>query len=399
MKKVTLILVFVFALQLNYSYAWEWEECGPPGIKANKICFFFNNSIFAMICVDSGMYLTSDYNGQSWEFHDFHAMDAISPGPDSDSIITIMNEGSYSDGIWSFNAQTGQFNVIHWCYKPNFIIANDQFNQFYVGYENGLLFSEDCMNWSEVPFFSNKKCIDMELFVVATTEETNNTYFSGDGGLSWDQLEGDGISELTIGLYGIVKGGSYSCGLYAIDEIEMKWENIFYSYNLNTIGMDSGGSLFVGWHNGDPPDEGIAKYQNNELVYYNDGLPNLNINSISSPMIFGATVIYCCTDGGAFSRVLSVGIPEKQVPQSLGIFPNPVNMQATIRLNIQEINRTDNLIHVYNSKGLKVDEIKLEPNSINEFEIIWDRGNLPSGIYYMTVKNKKEKLVKKFIIL
>ena len=402
MKKLTIILVLIFAIQLNYSYAWEWEEYGPPGIKANKICFFENTNYYAMISVDSGMYLITDYNGQTWEFQDFHAVEAVSPGYDSDSIITIINEGSYSDGIWSFNQESGQLNILEWCFQPNFIITNNSKDRFYVGYEYGLLYSEDCITWSEVSFFNDKKCIDMEIanniLVVATSDETDNTYLSEDDGLNWNQLAGDNISELSssyMGIYAIAKGDSYNCGLYTVNVSSMSWYNMFYSYNLNAVGTNNAGEPFIGWYNGYPSDEGIAKYENSGFIFYNDGLPNLNINSIASPGIAGATVIYCCTDSGAYNRVLSVGVQENLEPGNLSIFPNPFTKQTTIKLNHLQNNDNDNIIRIYNSKGLIVDEIRIGTNP----ETIWDKGGLPSGVYYMAIKTKNGNISKKIIIL
>ena len=403
MKRTTLILVLIFTIQLNYTYAWEWEEYGPPGIKANKICFFENANVHAMICVDSGMFLITDNNGQSWEFYDFRAVDAISPGYNSDSLIVVMNEGSYSDGIYSFNIETGQFNLIDYWYKPNFIIANNSYDQFYVGYEYGLAFSEDGITWTDVAFFETLKCIDMEIengnYVVSTLFFFNNTFLSQDGGNNWLPIEGVDVFGLAShsysGIFGVSPDYSPNCGLNKLNANNLEWETLFPSQTFSALGTDNVGTPFVGWHDGTPPFEGIAKYEGSDLVFYNDGLPNLNINYISSPMIFGATVIYCCTDGGAYSRVLSVGIKENQSIDGLSIFPNPISNQTTIKLNFQETSGIDNLILIYNSEGLKVDEIQIGTNT----KIIWDRGNLPSGIYYMVVKIEKERLTKKFIIL
>ena len=402
MKKASMILVLILAIQISHSYAWEWEEYGPSGIKANKICFFENGSIFAMISVDSGMYLITDYNGQTWEFHDFNAVEALSPGYDSDSIITIMNEGSYSDGIYSFNPETELFNKLEWCFQPNFIITNNSKNRFYVGYEYGLLYSEDCITWSNVSFFNDKKCIDMEIvdniFVVATSDETDNTYLSEDDGVNWDQLVGNNITELASNfdvIHGIVKGASDSCGLYIVDVDSKSWDNRFYSYNLNAVGSSIAGAAYIGWLNGTSPEEGIAKYNYSEFTFINDGLPNLNINDIQLPMLFGATVIYCCTDSGAYKRISSVGVQENPEPGNLSIFPNPVTNQTTIKLNLRETNGIDYLIQIYNSEGLKVDEIKAGTKP----KIIWDKGDLPSGVYFMAIKTKNGNISKKIIIL
>ncbi|RLD54664.1 MAG: hypothetical protein DRJ05_14230 [Bacteroidetes bacterium] len=356
-----------------------------------------------MICVDTGIYIITDYNGNSWEYHNFRAVDAISPGYGSDSLIVLMNEGGYSDGIYSYNIETGLFNVIDYWYKPNFILANNSLNQFYVGYENGLAFSEDGITWTDVAFFETLKCIDMEIengnYVVSTLFFINNTFLSQDGGNNWFSIVGVDIfglaSHSNSGIYGVSPDFSPNCGLNKLNANNLEWENLFPSQTFSALGTDNMGIPFVGWHDGTPPFEGIAKYEGSDLVFYNDGLPNLNINYISSPMILGATVIYCCTDSGAFERLLSVGIQETNEADNLSVFPNPITNQATIKLNFKKTNGINNSISVYNNQGKIVDEIKTGINT----EIIWDRGSLPSGIYYLVFEIRKERFTEKFIIL
>lgn len=407
MKKLFLIL-FVAVIAHN-SYAWDWEPYGPDGIKANKLCFFENIEFLAVICMDSGMYVTMGFSGE-FEFCTYANMpviEAVAPGFDTDSLMLVMSDGSWSDGIYSFNSDW-QFNVLHYCYRPNFIIYNEVNDDFYVGHEYGLLHSSDGLTWNDVEFFNGKTCLDMEINfgrnIIATDDENNNTYISSDNGSSWTQLVGENITEFTsiqfgyATFYGIRKSESNNGGFYQISEPYSNWELVFPSSHLNTIGMNNVGSPFIGWHSGVTPHEGIAACYP-ELTFINDGLPNLNIRSISAPLILGATVIYCCTDSRIYSRVLSVAVPEYQSKEVINIYPNPVSSQTTIHINLPEVYESINSISVFNNQGEKVDEIKVKAHSANENSIIWNKGNLPSGIYYLLIKNKNKSWSEKFIIL
>lgn len=408
-KHLSIILVIFFFVQ-SFCFAWEWEPYGPEDIKANKICFFNFSLTNPVICVDSGMYTITENFG-NFEFYSYSNMaviEAAAPGFDQDSIFLIMSDGSWSDGIYSFNILSKQFNILHFCYHPNFIIYEEVDSLFYVGFEYGLLVSDDGFNWTTVSFFENKTCIDMEILgdylVVATSEENNNTFLSDDKGLTWTELEGENITELTVShwfnnsLYGISEGESYNCGLYQLDFSSFVWDNVFYSTQMNAIGMNSGGVLYVGWHSGVSPDEGIASCFP-ELEFLNDGLPDLNINAISSPMIFGATVVYCCTDSGVYSRVLSVSVPENNVDDKISIYPNPVSDQAKIRINSMNFFNEIISISIFNNWGKKVEELNSEHSSTKSIEMNWNKDNLPAGVYYLVVKTAKEKISEKFIIL
>lgn len=409
MKKLIPLLLITVLVHQSYSFTWEWESFGSPEIKANKVCFFNTGPVFSVICVDTGMYISGITI--SFEFYSYTSMavvEAVSPGFNEDSLILVMSNGSWSDGIYSFNYETKEFVPLHFCYNPNFIVYSYENSWFYVGYEYGLYYSEDAINWTGVTFFDNKTCLDMEIsgdyLIVATTEEYNNTFLSDDNGATWTELEGENITELAndiLGIstiYGISEGESYNCGFYQLDFSNQEWDNIFYSYRLNAVGMNNVGALYVGWYSGIPPNEGIAACSP-ELTFLNDGLPNLNINAITAPMIFGVTVIYCCTDSGVFTRILSVGVPENPIIDYINIYPNPVSNQATININLSELANEEISISILNNQGQKVDEIKMEGNNSNEIIINWNKGNLPAGVYYLLIETEKEQLSKKFIIL
>jgi hypothetical protein len=250
MKKLILTCFIVIVFSQANCQAWDWESYGPPGIKANKLCFFEWNYINAAICMDTGMYIIDD-SGMGYEFYsyaDMKVVEAVSGGYDSDSILLVMSDGSWSDGIYSFPGESGQFTPLHYCYDPHFILKS--MDKYFVGYNNGLLMSEDGITWTDIPFFSGMACIDMitnfEDFVVATDGYLNNTFLSNGDLNDWTQVTSDHISELcdcnyysNYSFYGISEGATGSCGFYQLDVMQTSWENVFYSYHLNAVGTDN----------------------------------------------------------------------------------------------------------------------------------------------------------------
>ncbi len=71
MKKLILTCLIVIVFSQANCFAWEWESYGPEGIKANKLCFFEWNSISAVACVDTGMYILSGYGGISYDYYSY----------------------------------------------------------------------------------------------------------------------------------------------------------------------------------------------------------------------------------------------------------------------------------------------------------------------------------------
>ena len=83
----------------------------------------------------------------------------------------------------------------------------------------------------------------------------------------------------------------------------------------------------------------------------------------------------------------------------INIYPNPVSTEMVIKLLSSEPIGNIRTIEILNNRGQKADEIKFENNFSNEFEIKWDKGDLPAGIYFLVIKTENEQLSEKFIIL
>jgi len=414
MKKITLILIIVFTINQGFSYTWE--NFGPEGIKANNLCIFYYSSyVHSLICVDTGMYIRTDAWVPNWEYFDIPAKDASLLN--EETLLIIISEGSYSDGICSFNVQSHDYVNIDFCPNPNFIKNNEYDGSFYVGYEGGLLKSEDGSTWTEVDYFIGKNCLGMEFsydhIIVNVIGNRTHLYLSDDNGDTWQEASNSpgGISDMIYfggtEFYGIFPDNSYSSGLWHSADYGDNWENSFYSTNMSAIcNVCFSDKLLLGWEVYGKDYEGIAVYDPDTpppgLTFINEGLPNTNINKICyEALLCSGGIIYVATDEGVFACWdYFVGIDEHSgQTQSLDIFPNPVTDQTTIKINLTESSVTNNSIQIYNNEGLKVDEIKIAQILSGGIEINWDKGNLPSGIYFIAIKTKNENLSKKFIIL
>jgi hypothetical protein len=159
----------------------------------------------------------------------------------------------------------------------------------------------------------------------------------------------------------------------------------------------------VGSKNGTSLYEGMALcYTDNqvtEFIFLNETLPDKNINRIFYRLrVCCGAILYVSADSGVFScGDYFVGIPEETYNLAfINIVPNPFKGETTIKISTPD--RLDILsINIMNSIGKVVENIMND--EVFTGEIIWNKGNLPAGIYFLVVRTKNETLTEKFIIL
>jgi hypothetical protein len=83
-------------------------------------------------------------------------------------------------------------------------------------------------------------------------------------------------------------------------------------------------------------------------------------------------------------------------------YPNPFNPRTTIRYEIPEQVRNDNMnvkIIVYDVLGRKIETLVNKHNKSGNYEIEFDGSSLPSGIYYYQLNSESIILTKKMVLL
>ena len=91
---------------------------------------------------------------------------------------------------------------------------------------------------------------------------------------------------------------------------------------------------------------------------------------------------------------LAVGVSTYSLEQN---YPNPFNPATKIEYKIQEAGLV--LLRVYNVLGKEVATLVNEEKAIGNHNVTFDAGNLPSGIYFYTIKAGKFTNTKKMILL
>jgi hypothetical protein len=377
MKKLISILLITIPLSLS---AYTWTDFGPSGVHANDIIFNVGANNAIVICANDGLHVS--YDAISWSFYTTFGLPVHGAVPYNDtSFIFIMGDGSFSDGIYLFSFNSFQYSVLNWTYKPEFIYQNDHDDYYYTGYYSGLLYSEEGLDWNDIPYFSGKKCVWMDnsysYYLVSQIDSVHDLHYSADGGKKWAATNcpyqiSEFLFKCTGELYGIFPGFSNSSGLYSSLDYGLSWSLEAYSDNINTIGYDAIVNIFTGWENSSAADDGVAIYNlsTNNFDFINAGLPNRNINRFGIDPFMSSISLFTCTDSGVYIlQNYLVDIQEQLSPaEEVSVFPNPITNQATIVINAKEAEH-EIVITLYNSSGALVrsNKVELEGKSNNNF--------------------------------
>ncbi|MCK4357667.1 MAG: T9SS type A sorting domain-containing protein [Candidatus Cloacimonetes bacterium] len=147
---------------------------------------------------------------------------SVSADNANNRIFCAFGCGSYSDGLYEFDVNSHEFELIEWIYNPNFIKKLS--SGFYFGWGNGLLYSTDGDIWTDVDYFNDKDVRDVAetsdgtLFVAAGNEiciANDTTFSSFDTYLPVNDIYVRHYP--TEEVYIAIGDGSWSDGIYRVE--------------------------------------------------------------------------------------------------------------------------------------------------------------------------------------
>ncbi len=78
-------------------------------------------------------------------------------------------------------------------------------------------------------------------------------------------------------------------------------------------------------------------------------------------------------------------------------YPNPFNPQTTIAFDLKKPGRVS--LAVYNALGQKVAVLVSETQPAGRYEVTWDAGSLPSGLYFYQLRADNFHAVRKMVLI
>jgi hypothetical protein len=402
MKKLLIILLTLIPV---YGFAYYWEKLGPSDVSVNDYLSSFAGDV---LCTSDGILFSSGADWEKYSYGGLPVWRAIEF--DTTNIMLIMGDGSDSDGIYKFNVNSHQFEVVQWMEYPHFLLYCRSDSNYYAGDQTGVLESKDGLTWSAVEYFNGKNCLAMDCyqnyFVVT---DTLNVYYSGDCGESWSQSQSSPvISDLAFdwngALYGIFPDSSYSSGLWSSSNFGESWDVEFWSLDMSSVAYIFG-YLFVGWERPFGEMKGVAIWDTvtQKLTYLNDGLPKAGINNFSENTLIDCYNVVACTDSGAhimfdFPVYCNERIRKPAASYKLKQnYPNPFNPSTAISYQLTAISHVE--LTVYNALGQRVQTLVNKGQPAGSYNVTFNAQGLASGIYFYQLKAGGFDQIRKMILL
>lgn len=200
------------------------------------------------------------------------------------------------------------------------------------------------------------------------------------GGISGDQK----FAHSTNGGQTWIKSQSGGC---SIREVE------FLTVNSGWYAGNNNGAPYIGKINNDG-----ETWTTQTLSPSSNGFESIDmVNENVGYAVGGLGDFYKTTNGG----VLSVH-PEmiNSKPSSFSLeqnFPNPFNPSTNIRFSIPSNEFVS--LKVYSVTGILLDELVHQSMDAGTYSVIWDAHNIPSGVYFYTLRSGNHTQTKKLIIM
>ncbi len=392
-KQISILLI----LALPFSaISQTWNLLGPDTANISRIDFSVALQ-YHVLSADDGFYLYH-YGNNTCEYFTNGGLPVTGTAYyNNEKILITMGNGSWSDGIYTFDLSTHEFWPVEYIVWPKFlhydIYAPDD---FWVGSEWGGLFrSGDGTIWASVETFTTFPCLAMasldQNMVVQVISDLTNSYWSDDGGENWYPSElAPGFSIMAFhysgGLLGVFPGYSNSSGLWKSIDQGNNWQIEIYQDNLSSVCYDVFSDIMVGYDGGGlgmySPGSGITMLQNNP--------PNQNINNIQVNPTMSAPAIFVSTDEGAyFSYDYYVGMEEEDGFMSpVSISPNPaqtfievISKHLVNIVQILDVNGNICLLKKMSGKAVRL-----------------DISNLDSGLYFLQLRSEGRLITEKLVV-
>ncbi|MBK9638818.1 MAG: T9SS type A sorting domain-containing protein [Bacteroidetes bacterium] len=218
---------------------------------------------------------------------------------------------------------------------------------------------------------------------------SSGLFKSSNGGSTWANLD-SGISA-TADIDQILSSGNY---VYVLDggvnfssDNGISWNGVSTLPNVYCIGI-SGNYVYHGTFYHGISATPLGQQFNYTVV--NSGLTNPDVFCISSI----GNLIFAGTYGGAVyvAQALSTSLEEEgNLSSELKLYPNPATEEISIEWLNHDISNVE--IQITNSMGQKVNTSQLNKDMNQKLFV----GNLPSGIYLISIRDKDEVVTRKFL--
>ncbi len=409
-------LYFLFFIFLFYSQSFaQWTQVSSFPIKFVKDILISNN----VVCVgtsNSGVYISTDSMASFQQFVNdinFYPANMVT------QILSFDNKLYISTGDGIYTSTNGGTN---WIKKSNGIVVGGgalyvfaesiyEFNgTMFTGTHTGIYRSTNSgENWIVTNISGSHVGAKNfthhfgKLFAARESINTPYGYYSTDSGITWNFLTALNLPTITFfSEPGKLWSGTIH-GVWLSTSNGASWEHrsaglSLDPYNSSIIRINQylltsvkfGGS-------------GIFISENEGLQWADagNGLPFLS--EISELMVFNDNVI-AATSNGLYKRPVSqltgVAKTHNQLPEIYLLsqnYPNPFNPTTNIKFDIPKSSFIK--IIIYNVQGKEITTLVNERLNAGSYEVNWNGGSFPSGLYFYKLITAEFFDVKKMLMI
>ena len=410
MKQFYFFTVFISLSSLMIYAQNFWEFNGLGGNLILDLCSD-NSSVMYAATIDSGLFRSAD-GGNYWE--------KCQTGLTSNSVWSVTGTNNPVGHIFSGTNDAGLFKStdsgINWSFTGLLewvaeIANNSNGNIFAATISDGIYRSTDIgISWQKVSDYN----VGTDVYSIIVT--LNNDIFAGtdahifhstDNGNTWSESDSGVfvtgvIWSIVLNSSGdiLVGDGGFFTGpgsVYRSSDNGISWiQTSITNRSSNDILTISPQTIFVATDSGVyvSYDNGISGNQ------INDGLTNLTVFSLSlneEGYLFAGTA-----DGifRSFDPVTYSNEPNNNFPLKFSLlqnYPNPFNPTTKIKYQIPEISFI--ILKIYDILGNEVKTLANEEKPAGTYEVEWNAGDFPSGIYFYQLKSNDFVETKKMILI
>ncbi|MBS1514569.1 MAG: T9SS type A sorting domain-containing protein [Bacteroidetes bacterium] len=393
---------------------WTREVYGIPLAKVDKILCGVNSPYILGALANNELYISTNA-GNDWKFYSRKTFEPINePILDfsiNNNIVYALTPGM----IWKSSDYGVTYNYTHSISFPVSGICVKNPSTVFVFSNYIYKTTNDGMNWtnqsSGIPSsaaISAMTTDDITGYLFAVTY-SNGIFRSTNNGDTWEVIN-NGIPIPSSGIISISANNSYvgagteNKGFYYSTNSGSNWTKTNFgiatdSISYSCVSMRSGFSL-VGTRTNLLPGKGLF-FNLNFSYAFNYGLTDLNINSVTGPMVY---YLFAAGDSGMYRTDLrdDIRLISSEVPDKFSLsqnYPNPFNPSTVIRYQLLVAGNVS--LKVFDLLGKEVATLVNEKQNAGSYDVDFNSTeyNLPSGIYFYTLNAGDFKETKKMVLV
>ncbi|MBZ0201849.1 MAG: T9SS type A sorting domain-containing protein [Ignavibacteria bacterium] len=394
MKKTIALTIF---LAFSNSSTAEWVHMtnvlGYRNVNAFTIS---GNNVLAGV-ENYGIYLTSN-NGINWTQTTFNIHSVWALAVNGNNVFA----GTYPGGVflstdsgtnWSQTSLSSQ-TIYSLAVSGNYIFAGTWLNGVYITTDNGTIWTQTALN-NRVVF---SLAVSGNNIFAGTW--TNGVYLSTDNGNNWSQTSLNNLSIFSLAANGnTIFAGTDHHGIYFSTNNGTNWTQTPLETELVYSFAVIGNNVFAGANHGGDAGVYVSNDNGANWIERSEGLP---VNNTVSCLCIHSNYIFAGSGGSIYRRQLNelIGIEpiSGQIPAQYTLYqnyPNPFNPSTNIRFDVPaERNGRDRSLQIiiYDMLGREIVVLVNENLKPGTYEVEWDGGSYPSGIYFykLTANNFRE---------